>query len=35
MKKILQIFFIISSFALCEENKNAKEIINKTEQRLE
>ena len=34
MKKILQIFFIISSFALCEENKNAKEIINKTEQRF-
>ena len=34
MKKILQIFFIISSFALCEENKNATEIINKTEQRF-
>ncbi len=34
MKKILQIFFIISSFALCEENNNATEIINKTEQRF-
>lgn len=34
MKKVLQIFFIISSFALCEENKNATEIINKTEQRF-
>ena len=34
MKKILQIFFIISTFALCEENKNATEIINKTEQRF-
>jgi hypothetical protein len=34
MKKIPQIFFIISSFALCEENKNATEIINKTEQRF-
>ena len=34
MKKILQIFFIISSFALCEENKKATEIINKTEQRF-
>ena len=34
MKKFLQIFFIISSFALCEENKNATEIINKTEQRF-
>lgn len=34
MKKNLQIFFIISSFALCEENKNATEIINKTEQRF-
>ena len=34
MKKILQIFFIIYSFALCEENKKATEIINKTEQRF-
>ena len=34
MKKILQIFFIISTFALCEENKIATEIINKTEQRF-
>ena len=34
MKKVLQIFFIISSFALCEENKKATEIINKTEQRF-
>tara|TARA_Y100000590_G_scaffold454504_1_gene601441 strand:+ start:1210 stop:1944 length:735 start_codon:yes stop_codon:yes gene_type:complete len=34
MKKILQIFFIISSFALCGENKKATEIINKTEQRF-
>ena len=34
MKKILQIFFIIYSFAFCEENKKATEIINKTEQRF-
>ena len=34
MKKVLQIFFIISSFDLCEENKKATEIINKTEQRF-
>ena len=34
MKKILQIFFIIYSFALCEENKKSTEIINKTEQRF-
>ena len=34
MKKVHQIFFINSSFALCEENKKATEIINKTEQRF-